>query len=64
MNNEDWEQFKKTVSPLKNQKRQILKQHKTFKTNQKEKLDKDIELKCIFRTISYFWSTNRAKKYY
>ena len=53
MNNEDWEQFKKTVSPLKNQKRQILKQHKTFKTNQKEKLDKDIELMDI--KVSESW---------
>ena len=44
MNNDDWEQFKKTVSPLKNQKRQIRKQNKTFKTNQKEKTDKDFEL--------------------
>ena len=44
MNNEEWEQFKKTVSPLKNQTRQIPKQNKTFKTNQKEKTDKDFEL--------------------
>ena len=44
MNNDDWEQFKKTVSPLKNQTRQIRKQNKTFKTNQKEKTDKDFEL--------------------
>ena len=44
MNNNDWEQFKKTVSPLKNQARQIHKQNKTFKTNQKEKTDKDFEL--------------------
>ena len=44
MNNEDWEQFKKTVSPLKNQNRQIRNQHKPLKTNQKEKSEKDFEL--------------------
>ncbi len=47
MTNEDWEQFKKTVSPLRNQTRQIRKQHKPLKTNQKEKTDKDIELMDI-----------------
>ena len=47
MTNEDWEQFKKTVSPLRNQTRQIRKQHKPLTTNQKEKTDKDIELMDI-----------------
>jgi len=47
MSNDDWEQFKKTVSPLKNQTRQIRKQHKTLKINQKEKTDKDFELMDI-----------------
>ena len=53
MSNDDWEQFKKTVSPLKNQKRQIRKQHKTLKINQKEKTDKDLELMDI--KISECW---------
>ena len=47
MSNDDWEQFKKTVSPLKNQTRQIPKQHKKLKINQKEKTDKDFELMDI-----------------
>lgn len=47
MNNDDWEQFKKTVSPLKNQTRQVLKQHRPLKTSQKEKTDKDFELMDI-----------------
>ena len=47
MNNEDWEQFKKTVIPIKNQKRQIRKQHKSLKVNKKEKTDKEFELMDI-----------------
>ena len=47
MNNEDWEQFKKTVIPIKNQKRQIRKQHKPLKVNKKEKTDKEFELMDI-----------------
>ena len=44
MNSEDWEQFKKTVSPLKNQTRQVRKQHKALKTYEKLEEDKDLEL--------------------
>ena len=47
MSNEDWEQFKKTVIPLKNQTRHIRKQHKSFKTNQKKKTDNEFELMDI-----------------
>ena len=47
MNNEDWEQFKKTVIPIKNQKRQIRKQRKPLKVNKKEKTDKEFELMDI-----------------
>ena len=47
MNNEDWEQYKKTVIPIKNQKRQIRKQHKPLKVNKKEKTDKEFELMDI-----------------
>ena len=47
MNNEDWEQFKKTVSPLKNQTRQIRKHRKAFKINEKMKTDKGLELMDI-----------------
>ena len=47
MNNEDWEQFKKTVSPLKNQERLIRKQHKPLKKNQMENEDTNFELMDI-----------------
>ena len=44
MNSEDWEQFKKTVSPLKNQKRQVRKKCKALKTYEKLEEDKGLEL--------------------
>ena len=53
MNNEDWEQFKKTVSPLKNQTQHIRKQRKPLKINQKEKTDKDFDLMDI--KVSESW---------
>ena len=44
MNSEDWEQFKKTVSPLKNQTRQVRKKCKALKTYEKLEEDKGLEL--------------------
>ena len=55
MNNEDWEQFKKTVSPLKVQKRTLLKQQKPLKTNQTKSTNKDFELMDI--KVSESWGT-------
>ena len=53
MSNGDWEQFKKTVSPLKNQTQHIRKQRKPLKINQKEKTDKDFDLMDI--KVSESW---------
>ena len=47
MNNEEWEQFKKTVSPLKNQTRQIRKQREKLKINEKMEPEKGLELMDI-----------------
>jgi len=63
MNNEDWEQFKKTVSPLKNQTRQIRKQRKASKTNEKLEANTGLELMDI--KVSESWGsieTNVLKK--
>ena len=42
MNNKDWEHFKKTVNPLKDQKKIIRKQHKTLETIKKKTLTKTL----------------------
>ena len=55
MNNEEWEQFKKTVSPLKNQTRQIHKQRKALKTNEKLEADTGLELMDI--KVSESWGS-------
>ncbi len=47
MNNEEWEQFKKTVSPLKNQTRQIRKQREKLKINEKMEPEEGLELMDI-----------------
>ena len=47
MNNKDWEHFKKTVNPLKDQKKIIRKQYKTIETPKKENTNKDIDLMDI-----------------
>ena len=63
MNNEEWEQFKKTVSPLKNQTRQIRKQRKALKTNEKLEANTGLELMDI--KVSESWGsieTNVFKK--
>ena len=63
MNNEEWEQFKKTVSPLKNQTRQIRKQRKALKTNEKLEANTGLELMDI--KVSESWGsieTNVLKK--
>ena len=63
MNNEEWEQFKKTVSPLKNQTRQIRKQRKALKTNEKLEANTGLELMDI--KVSESWGsieTNLLKK--
>ena len=63
MNNEEWEQFKKTVSPLKNQTRQIRKQRKALKTN--EKLEPNTGLELMDIKVSESWGsieTNVLKK--
>jgi len=53
MNNNDWEHFKKTVNPLKDQKKIIRKKIKTFETTKKEKTNNDIDLMDI--TVSESW---------
>ena len=55
MNNEEWEQFKKTVSPLKNQTRQIRKQRKALKTNEKLEANTGLELMDI--KVSESWGS-------
>ena len=63
MNNEEWEQFKKTVSPLKNQTRQIRKQRKALNTNEKLEANTGLELMDI--KVSESWGsieTNVLKK--
>ena len=47
MNDKDWEHFKKTVNPLKDQKKIIRKQYKTLEATEKENTNKDIELMDI-----------------
>ena len=53
MNDKDWEHFKKTVNPLKDQKKIIRKKIKTFETTKKEKTNNDIDLMDI--TVSESW---------
>ena len=53
MNNKDWEHFKKTVNPLKDQKKIIRKQNKTLETTKKENTNKDIDLMDI--KVSESW---------
>ena len=53
MNNKDWEHFKKTVNPLKDQEKIIRKQHKTLETTKMENTNKDIDLMDI--KVSESW---------
>ena len=53
MNNKDWEHFKKTVNPLKDQKKIIRKQYKTLETTKKENTSEDIDLMDI--KVSESW---------
>ena len=55
MNNKDWENFKKTVNPLADQKKIIRKQYKTLEIIEKENTNKDIELMDI--KVSETWGT-------
>ena len=53
MSDNDWEHFKKTVNPLKDQKKIIRKQYKTLETTKKENANTDIDLMDI--KISESW---------
>jgi len=53
MNDKDWEHFKKTVNPLKDQKKIIRKQYKTAETPKKENTNEDIDLMDI--KVSESW---------
>ena len=53
MNNNDWEHFKKTVNPLKDQKKIIRKQYKTLDTTKKENTNEEIDLMDI--KVSESW---------
>ena len=53
MNDNDWEHFKKTVNPLKDQKKIIRKQHKTLETTKIENTNRDIDLMDI--KVSESW---------
>ena len=55
MNNTDWEHFKKTVNPLKDQKKIIRKQYKTIETTKKENTDENIDLMDI--KVCESWGT-------
>ena len=53
MNDNDWEHFKKTVNPLKDQKKIIRKQHKTSEKTNIENTNNDIDLMDI--KVSESW---------
>ena len=53
MNNKDWEHFKKTVNPLKDQKKIIRKQYKTLETTKKDNTSENIDLMDI--KVSESW---------
>lgn len=55
MNNSDWDHFKKTVNPLKDQKKIIRKQFKTLETTKKENINEYIDLMDI--KVSESWGT-------